>query len=214
MRARMFGVGIALLAGIAVCYLQCRVTRTEPAARSSSEAEPAHAQHRSQVVSLPPPRLAPIVQQSRATVERPTPVAVEDAGAGKPETAIERFAPVHDALEQAFSAESRDGAWRINAQRAAEDALSATLPPQSAISSIDCRATLCRIESTHVGEAQVRTFVNQLASVDHRPWNGAFYAGPLSQDPQTGAVTLVTYFAREGAQMPAIPEPAGDEAMH
>jgi hypothetical protein len=36
----------------------------------------------------------------------------------------------------------------------------------------------------------------------------------LSQHAQSGVVTLVTYLAREGATMPAIPDVANDEATH
>ena len=122
------------------------------------------------------------------------------------ETPIEQFAPIHDALEAAFASEAHDGAWAMQASRIADASLAAGLPPRSTLRPADCRSTLCRIESTHDGYASAKAFVRRLTGPEGRPWNGAFYAGPVSQEPGTGTVTIITYLAREGAEMPTIPD--------
>jgi hypothetical protein len=213
MRARTLWIATAALVGIALFYLERRVTRTDAADASSSPApKPVQPEHTAAARSPQRPAPVPVMQASRPPVEPTAPVAIEDARPAKPQTRIEQFAPLHEALGRAFNAESSDGGWARNAQRTAEDALAARLPPQSAISSVTCRATMCRIESTHASDVHARTFVNQLADPESRPWNGAFYAGPVSQDPRSGVVTFVTYFGREGAAMPVIPGGAEDDA--
>jgi hypothetical protein len=207
MRGRTFWIGTALLAWITVLYFDHCTIRTKAVAGRSQVPDRGSSEPRPAVVSWQPPAPPPVVVvQNRPAVERATPIATAGARSGKPETMLEQFAPVHDALERAFDAESHDAAWAMSAQRLAETAMLAMLPPRSAISSVVCRATLCRIESTHAGETYVKAFVNELGDPAHRPWNGAFYAGPVSQEARSGVVTVVTYLAREGATMPAIPD--------
>lgn len=215
MSSRTLGVVVALAAGIVLFYLDRRATRAELAAlwtHQAARAEPAEPRPAVPWSSPQVPRAADVPPSPGApVVERAAPAAIERSSPSKAPTMIEQFAPVHDALEVAFGAEAHDGAWAMNAQRTAENALTATLPPQSAIRSVDCRTTLCRIESTHGSYEFARTFVNQLVGQEGRPWNGGFYTGPVAQDP-SGAVTFVTYLSREGAAMPAISERASDEA--
>lgn len=215
MTVRTFGVGAVLVAGIVLFYLDRRATRSQLAALwTSQSARAERVEQRPQVVWMSPPAGHPEAQAALAPVAPAQPTLVDGNTAGKPQSAprsmIEQFAAAHDALEAAFGAESRDGAWAMNAQRTAETALSAALPPRSAIRSVDCRATLCRVESTHASYAQAKTFVNQLTTRDSRPWNGGFYTGPVAQDA-SGAVTFVTYLGREGVAMPGIPDrPEGE----
>jgi len=218
MTGRTFWIGTALLAGITLLPLARRTENTQAAVspsrqvanRGTEEPRPAAAASRPRASSPAP---APAAESSRPTVERTAPTVVEAARPAKPETMVDQFAPVHDLLERAFDAESHDGAWAMSAQRLAETAMQAMLPPRSAIRSVACRATLCRIESTHAVETDVKKFVNQLADPASRPWNGAFYAGPSAQDAHSGVVTVVTYLAREGATMPAIPDSTADDAV-
>jgi len=127
----------------------------------------------------------------------------------KPQTRIEEFAAVYEVLDNAFGAQAHDGAWAMNAQRISETVLTAMLPARSTLRSVDCRATMCRIESLHENYANANAFVNKLTYPQARPWNGAFYTGPISEEA-SGAVTFVTYLSREGSAMPAIPDPSAD----
>jgi hypothetical protein len=209
MKARMFVIGTALAA--AVLYLDRRATRAElaelRAAVPKTRAEQASA--REVVWQSPPPRVmvrAPVAEPADPPAESSRSAPHEPAPPKRGETLIEQFAPIHDTLEAAFASEARDGAWAMQASQTANAVLAARLPPRSSLRPADCRSTLCRIESTHDGYASARVFVSRLIGPEGRPWNGAFYAGPVSQEPGNGTVTLVTYLAREGTEMPAIPD--------
>jgi hypothetical protein len=217
MRARMFVIATAL-AG-AVLYLDRCATRAELAELRAAvprlRAEPP----RTEVVWRSPPgqamARAPATEPASPPVEAARSAPHEPAPPKRAETPIEQFAPVHDALEAVFVSESRDGAWGMQASRTADNALAGGLAPGSTVRPAECRSTLCRIESTHDGYASARRFVGRLAAPEGRPWNGAFYAGPISQESGTGAVTVIMYLAREGAEMPTIPDRGGDDpAVH
>jgi len=133
------------------------------------------------------------------------------AGQPRPsETPIAQFAHVRDTLERAFAAEPGDGAWAMVARRSVETRF-ADLPAASRLRSIDCRSTLCRVETLHDGYSDARVFTQRLASLDQRAWSGGLFTGPIAQDPQSGAVTFVTYLVRDGVALPVIPDGAGDD---
>ena len=218
MKGRIFVIATAL-AG-AVLYFDRCATRAElaelRAAALRTQAEPPST---TEVVGRSPPGRvmvqAPVTEPANPPVEAPPSAPHEPAPLKRAETPIEQFAPIHDALETAFATESRDGAWGMQASRTADTALVAGLPPGSTLRPAECRSTLCRIESTHDGYMSARRFVSRLAAPEGRPWNGAFYAGPISQESGSGTVTVITYLAREGAEMPAIPDRGGeDPAVH
>jgi len=205
----MFVIGTALAAAV-LSFDRC-ATRAElaelRAAVPKARAEQASA--REVVWQAPSPRVmvqARVAERTDPAPESSRSIPHEPAPPKRGETLIEQFAPIHDTLEAAFSSEARDGAWAMQASRTADAALAAALPPRASLRPADCRSTMCRIESTHDGYASVRAFVSRLAGPEGRPWNGAFYAGPVSQAPGNGTITIVTYLAREGTEMPAIPD--------
>lgn len=204
--------GATIVIGAIVLYAS-RAAGTEPRA-----ATPTHINASSNATARvwrpstsTPEAIGTGVAKHDASPEPAPGTAREPAPPKQGETLIEQFAPVHDALEAAFALESHDGAWSMEAQRRAETSLSAMLSPRAAIKSIDCRSTLCRVETTHDGYPDARGFVNRFVGPEPRPWNGAFYTGPVARDPGSGIVTFITYLAREGAAMPAIPDRPRDE---
>jgi hypothetical protein len=209
-------VGAAIAIGAVVLYANRGASRaavTEPRAETLTVATERSANAPAHVwrSSTQSPQPVGTVDKSDATAEPAPAKARQPAQPKRGQTMIEDFAPIHDVLEAAFAQESHDGAWSMDAQRTAERSLSATLPPRTAIKSIDCRSKLCRIETIHAGYPDARVFVRHLVEPAERPWNGAFYTGPIARDSGTGVVTFVTYLAREGAVMPTIPDPAGDD---
>ena len=218
MKPRMLVIGTAITLGVAVLYCDRRATHAElealrGAIPATSTAPPAK---QTEVVWRPPQPARGPIEVPTAKVIDPTvessKLAVRQLAQQKSaKTPIEQFAPIHDTLEAAFVAEPRDGAWAMEARRTADAKLAADLPMTSAIKSIDCRSTMCRIESTHDGYTYARAFVSRLATFERRPWNGAFYTGPIAQDRGSGTVTFVTYLAREGSEMPTIPDHTDEE---
>jgi hypothetical protein len=215
MIAKTFIVGAGVAIAVVALYLDWRGSRAEATAPHSppslTTGEPAR---RPELVLRSPP---PVVEvpaagaNDRPAAEPGAPRTAQPRPSKTPsETPIEQFAHVHDTLERSFAAEPSDGAWAMVARRSVETRF-ADLPAASRLRSIDCRSTLCRIETLHDGYSDARAFTHRLASLDQPAWNGGFFTGPIAQDPQSGAVTFVTYLVREGMAMPVIPDGAGDD---
>ena len=142
---------------------------------------------------------APLAPARSAASPRATP----------PADPIEDFAPVHDALEAAFAAESVDGPWATRARRTAAAHLDAKLPEGSRIDAIECRSTLCRVRSVHPSAARADEFASGVALRNEAaPWAGDVTLGVIEQAPNGTAVTVVAYLAREGVNLPF---PSSDE---
>jgi hypothetical protein len=123
-----------------------------------------------------------------------------------PPSRIEAFATIHETMGAAFVAEPVEGAWASRATYLVRDKLAAALPSDSRLESIECHATLCRIRSLHDNLASANRFIDsRLAANGSLPWNGPFSVGVVEQAPNDGPVTLVTYFGREGHDLPLVP---------
>lgn len=106
-------------------------------------------------------------------------------------------------LDEHFFAERVDPAWG----RASEAALTAraeqVLPPDSAIRRCECRASMCRLETSHVSRESFMTFTQAAFSdVQQRPWNGASLTSIVSANDNQ--VVAVSYVAREGVDLPGM----------
>jgi hypothetical protein len=218
MTAKTFIVGGGVAIALVVLYLDQRGIRAELTAlraelpkAGSERAEHGRAERREVVWLGPPAPVEPSPTGSRDEAAAPSEPTPQPVAQPKPlETPIEQFALVHDTLEQKFGSQANDGGWAMDARRSVETKL-ADLPVASRLGSIECRSTLCRVETIHDRYSDARDFTSRLASLDRRPWNGGFYTGPISEDPQNGAVTFVTYLVREGMELPDIPD-RGDDA--
>ena len=205
------GVAIALV----VLYLDQRGIRAELTAQRAELPKPGREQaghgraERPDVVW----RRLPVPSEPSATSSRDGSAASEPpqhvAQPKPPETPIEQFALVHDTLEQRFGSQANDGAWAMEARRSLETKL-ADLPAASRLRSIECRSTLCRMETIHDRYSDAQDFTSRFATLEQRPWRGGFYMGPIAEDPQNGAVTFVTYLVREGVELPPIPDRGAD----
>jgi hypothetical protein len=218
MTAKTFIVGGGVAIALVVLYLDQRAVRAEltalraePPKVGSERAEHGRAERPDVVWRRQPAPSEPSAPSSRDERVASSELTAPKVAQPKPlETPIEQFALVHDTLEQTFGSQANDGGWAIEARRSVETKL-ADLPVASRLRSIECRSTLCRVETIHDRYADARDFTGRFASLDQRPWAGGFYTGPISEDPQNGAVTFVTYLVREGMELPAIPD-RGDDA--
>lgn len=150
-------------------------------------------------------------------VDGTPPASGPKAGAAAPSTRTERgrpgpaasrtesFAAIHDTMEAAFVGETMDTSWARGAHKTAESSLSRHLPDGSRITSIECRSTMCRVESTHSHGRAADRFVNDaLGEPDRTPWNGSFATGAIAEAEANGSVTMVTYLMREGNELPEV----------
>jgi hypothetical protein len=117
-------------------------------------------------------------------------------------TAAEEFEATRNALDAVFAAEPEDPAWARAARLTASRALSAALPSSSRIESLECKESLCRIESSHASFDASQEFVRDgFLSLEQRPWDGDFVTG-LAEEPRGGRVRTVTFLMRPGKTLP------------
>jgi len=208
MTARTFLVGGGIVIAVAALYLDQRGLRAEVTALHGAAAPAGSERARRPDLAwrpAPAPREATAGRAPAHVARIAEPEAVPRVRPTPTETPVEQFAHVHDALERTFGSEPSDGAWAMEARRAVESKL-ADLPVASRIRSIDCRSTLCRVETVHDGPADAQALALRFSSPAQRPWNGGFYAGPTDEDARSGAVTVVTYLVREGTPLPELPD--------
>jgi hypothetical protein len=109
-------------------------------------------------------------------------------------------------IARSFEAEPRDPHWSPEMERSIEEAMARTLPTGSSIRRIDCRSSLCRVESQHDSNAAYQAFLERLLlSPEGRLRHGGVLVGPVD-DRAPGALVGLLYLAREGHPLgPSVP---------
>jgi hypothetical protein len=160
-----------------------------------------------------PPRMVqgaaeamPQPPQPQARRERPS----ADASAAEP--ARPRSWTSQDLLDHydvAFATENVDSEWAVRARRIAEERLKADLPTGSSVRSIDCRTSMCRIESSHADRGSYAQFARQsFQDPATSIWNCGSFSTIVNDDSQPGsAVMVVSYVSRDGTNL-STPDPA------
>lgn len=175
--------------------------RTEPELAAST------APARARLIPIPVPvatsGAAPAVSE-RAPRER--------AARAQPPTPLESFVPVRQGMEALLQGERVDPAWADAARAQAENAFAGKLPEGSRLGTVDCRTTICRIETFHDSEANADQFVERsVGEPSSRPWNGSFATGPVAIDRSSGRVTTLVFLMRESHDLPAIEDQIAPE---
>jgi hypothetical protein len=165
----------------------------------------------SQVEREPPAPIdrpaAPLIAYLSAPSERPS--AVEPASTVKQAPAPTASAPqravtseeVRDHYEISFIGENVDAAWSQKARGLASERLKVTLPDSSAVRSIDCRTSMCRIETSHADLDHYRQFVQKsFMEPESSIWNAATYSSII--DDSSGNLVVVSYVSRDGQPLP------------
>ncbi|WP_437512649.1 hypothetical protein [Sorangium sp. So ce1099] len=112
------------------------------------------------------------------------------------------MAAVSARIQDVFTQQGTDAQWTARASQTAREKLSSALPDRSSLRTVECRSSMCRIETEHDDMAQMQQFMQEaFMDPQKRPWNGGFFAMPVS-DPDTGKVVVVSYLAREDEELP------------
>ncbi|WP_433926504.1 hypothetical protein AB3662_26660 [Sorangium cellulosum] len=218
MRTWVVPVALALMGGaIIVQIVDGGRQRSELEALRASVSAPTRAgevnRERSAPRRDPPPRedAAPGQAPAQAADARsPSPAAPDAEGPGegaaeKPAAPPMEPEEVRFRLDTVFHDESVDRAWTAGAQATAQRRLSAVLPETSRLRSIECRASLCRVESAHQDPDSYNRFVY---GAFHDPatklWNGGSFATVLPDPDEEGRVVTVAYLARDGHSLPPV----------
>jgi hypothetical protein len=189
-----------------------------PRHRSAEVSRRLHIAAETEPVALAPPalgdnarpRLAPramLPVAAEPTPSPPVPRAAESERDDEPSHA-RRTEPsmIGARLEEHVAQERHDPAWSTDAQRTAGARLVGTIPETSELRSIECRASMCRIETVHQDIDHYQPFVYRaFMNQETHLWNGGFFATLLG-DPAKDKVTTVAYLARDGEALPSIPD--------
>ena len=168
------------------------IARLEPGARAAAR------------TSGPPGIPARPVLQARAVPasdERSDPRAPEAAETGSGPGSAVTAEDMRDQLQASFAAlplATDDVAHSL------ETGLRAALPAGSSVRNIECRGSLCRVETLHAGMDDFRDFVQRafaghpLAAVS----NGPVFVNLLEEPAPGRPVVAVAYVGREGTALP------------
>lgn len=105
-------------------------------------------------------------------------------------------------LADSFRDERQDPSWDSGEATRLERALPAHLPSGSRLLRVECRSTLCRIESSHEGVTQFADFARSSFLMENRVNEGPFFASVTSPVVAGQPVTTVAYVARKGHILP------------
>ena len=176
--------------------LQALSSRVEALATERREQPPAREQAPATVVRevrvevpVPMPAAAPVAEQ------QPLPGPVAALKTPPVEVVSER-------IEERFGTEPPDTAWARDAEHTAMGGVRAALPDHSQLRPVECRASMCRIETEHADFDRSQSFVRTAFMTPGRQvWNGGFLS-MRAGDSADGKVVMVTYLAREGRELP------------
>ena len=108
-------------------------------------------------------------------------------------------------LDDHFTTERLDPSWSEKATHEATVAINKALPPGSTIKRVECRATLCRVESFHESVSAFREFTDKTFLDHHRAlWNAGITS--MVREQTSSGVTAVSYIAKEGQEIPPLKE--------
>jgi hypothetical protein len=143
--------------------------------------------------------LPPAVRTDRAPAEDAGGAAPAPAPAGPAPTSEE----MRDRLDAFFSAEAVDPAWNQQAAATLTRGIQAALPAGSGLRRLECRGTLCRIETSHLDADAFRAYAKDaFLERETRVGSSGFFANLLGDPAAGGPVVAVAYVVREGKHMP------------
>ena len=106
-------------------------------------------------------------------------------------------------VARVFAAEGVDPSW--HAEPEIRSLLAGALPSGSQLRGMDCRSSLCRVETTHRTVADQKAYVNTLflpRAVRPLPFAGMMFQQSERADG-AGQLTTLTYFVRLGHELPS-----------
>lgn len=115
-----------------------------------------------------------------------------------------RVEEVIEQLDERFFTELLDPGWSQQARRRA-DQFTGLLPTGARVLSLECRTSICRMETAQPSLEAFQDFVRQRLVGGNHDWDGPIMAAVKGDPHKPGEIVTVTYLAREGADLS--PEP-------
>lgn len=185
----------------AIAYLELDRTEETPTRREPSAAA-AKLERRgsspSPLRARPPQLPETVVDDERSS---PPAAAALETRASKPELTSQ---DIRDGFDGLFHREAMDSAWSAREADSLTAGVRAVLPAGSQLSRLECRATLCRIETTHADLEEFHSFTRAAFFARETRVNRAGLYSTLLSDPSVpGPVIGVAFLAREGTELPS-----------
>ncbi|GEN12107.1 hypothetical protein SAMN05443572_111228 [Myxococcus fulvus] len=213
MKPRQLLTGGALACACATVLFVYQGHERDELLQRASTTEPLTAQ-RQEPAPAPKPTPPTLPREARVEVAVPPPMAPGPTAPPPEPASPPREAPVtspppplstaqlRQRLEDYFGDEPFDPAWARSAEQLATDGVRAALPTAAQLRSIQCRASLCRIETEHGDSEQSLSFVHTaFMNPERQVWNAAFVT-VRGEDSTEDRIVTVTYLAREGVELP------------
>jgi hypothetical protein len=205
MKPTHIGIAVVALTGVGWFVLARdpprfrNAARDAPAAALSSLPEVRATRPASQVSV---PRHAPALPRVASIANEP-----QEHPATASETRPAAMAPeeLRVQLDHAFQDEAVDETWTVQAAATARTRMAAVLPETSRLRSIECRASMCRLETAHKDpESYGKFLVGAFHDPATRLWNAGGFSTPLADRDEEGRVVTVAFLAREGEALPQV----------
>jgi hypothetical protein len=195
---------VAVSAALGGLFSYSRASSGEPDGRAAPPPRAATPSLDGAPPSLPRRALPASTPASARPAQLPAPSAEPDERSADPEAVpASSSEEVRDQLERFHETEPVDTGAAAATERLAR-ALPALLPAGSALRSVTCRATLCRIETSHSDLHQFQQFIGR-AFMDPKTTlaAGPGFAGRLGETLPGQKLVTVAYVARDGKELPS-----------
>jgi hypothetical protein len=106
-------------------------------------------------------------------------------------------------LQSMFQSEPDDAGWSRSARQGAQERLAAAAPDPSVVRSLECRSSMCRLETSILGaDDDVKLVRAALGERDNPTWSGAVFS--RIEEDASGRPVRVSYLFRAGTTLPIL----------
>lgn len=107
-------------------------------------------------------------------------------------------------FDKAYLEESTDADWAPDATRTFEERVRKVVTQRTAIESIACKTTMCRLECLYENVKDYKAFGNAFQDRNASPWPDGYAFGSVKEVLNNGGVRLVLYVGRPGMGPPSL----------
>jgi hypothetical protein len=148
------------------------------------------------------PLAVPLLVPSSAPTQKIPAEPPQQVQTSAPEITSEE---IREHIETVFYAEAESPDWSINARRQAHEKLTKLLPVSANLRALDCRSSMCRIETEHANDEDAREFIlGAFVSRETALWNAGFFSTEIGMTANDRHIRL-SYMARENQELPRHP---------
>jgi hypothetical protein len=104
-------------------------------------------------------------------------------------------------METTFTSQRIDASWARDSVRSLRAALESNASSGSGVRDIECRESLCRVETWHSEPVEFLKFGEAHFHGPDAAWSGPVFAAQQNID-RDGKIMAVAYLAREGTDLP------------